>query len=155
MYRRSIMIGGYLCDLERKTLSYYWSFSIRQMRTLFVTILEPLAITQKRTIKSFRNRLQKYSITHNPTNWCSKYFNLHLFSQRIIVKPVEHDYQTRNASNLGVNVQRVVKSINVLKSFYLAYILYRIVFLLWLEIYKLKCGFWSASSLAGCQSLTR
>lgn len=100
----------------------------------FQSILEPLNVIQRSIIKAAFKKTQRF-----PTLELFKesgllsirqlYIkNLLIFcykNENLIVAPVTHTYRTRSAVGVGLQVPRVVKSINLTNAFYIANFLLR------------------------------
>jgi hypothetical protein len=98
------------------------------------TLIESLFIIQKLIIKSAFNKHRRYSteLLFRETKLLSlrqlyiKTILIFIYNHKEqIVTPVTHHYNTRAAANVGAQVPRVVKSVNLSNVFYVANFIYR------------------------------
>lgn len=132
-------LSNILNENEIKTVYFAYvqsclSYGIIAWGGVFRTILQPLILIQKRIIKAGLKKPLRYpsALLFKDSKLLTvrqlyiKSILVYAFSRKeLVLTPIGHKYQTRNALNVGVNVPRVVKTINTISPVFTANILYR------------------------------
>lgn len=100
----------------------------------YKTILEPLSVVQKTLIKVGLQKNKRYptellfketSILTLRQLYVKTLLTYTFLHKELVLTPISHSYQTRNAQNIGIQMPRVTKSCNNTNSFFIANFLYR------------------------------